>query len=101
MLEGLDKMDWDELTHAYGPAANTPGHIRALVSQDAAERDQARGDLCHTICHQGTRHTAAAAAVPFLFELVNQPATPDKDKIIGMLVLLAVGYHDEFLPLGI
>jgi hypothetical protein len=101
MLEGLNRVDWGSLTHAYGPAQDTPEQIRALTAPDARERENARGNLCHTLGHQGTRYTATAAAVPFLVELLDNPATPEKDQLIRMLVFLAVGYPERFLPLGI
>jgi hypothetical protein len=100
MLEGLDRADWGRLTHAWGPALDTPGHIRLLASRDAKKRETARGDLCITLGHQGTRYAATAAAVPFLFELLDNSATPEKSGLIRLLIFLAVGYHDKFLPLG-
>jgi hypothetical protein len=38
--------------------------------------------------------------VPFLFELLDDPGTPEKGEIVR-LVHLAVGYPERFLPLGI
>ena len=38
MLEGLERIDWGRLTHAYGPAGEVPGWIRELTSDDAAVR---------------------------------------------------------------
>jgi hypothetical protein len=38
MLENLDQVDWDRLTHAYGPAGEVPGWIRELTSDHAAVR---------------------------------------------------------------
>ena len=34
MLEGLNAVAWHEIDHAYGPALDTPGHLRALLSND-------------------------------------------------------------------
>lgn len=101
MLEGLDRVDWARLTHAYGAAADTPGHIRQLASPHPEERKAARGALYATIFHQGTRYPATAPAVPFLFELLEDPDTQEKGQIITLLVHLAVGYPGRFLPLGI
>jgi hypothetical protein len=100
VLEGLDQVDWGRLTHAYGPASDTPGHIRQFASRDAEGREGARANLANTLAHQGTRYTATAAAVPFLFELLGRPATPEKGELIRLLVFFAAGYHDKFLPLG-
>ena len=101
MLEGLDRVNWARLTHAYGPASNTPDHIRRLASSRPKERKEARAALYATIFHQGTRYPATAPAVPFLFELLDDPATPEKGEIVRLLVHLAVGYPELFLPLGI
>jgi hypothetical protein len=101
MLEGLDRVDWARLTHAYGPASDTPDHIRRLASSRASQRKAARGTLYSTIFHQGTRYPATAAAAPFLFELLDDPGTPEKGEIVRLLVHLAVGYPERFLPLGI
>jgi hypothetical protein len=32
MLEGLDAINWQQLTHAYGPATDVPDLIRKLTS---------------------------------------------------------------------
>ena len=101
MLEGLDRVNWARLTHAYGPASNTPDHIRWLASSRPKERKEAREALYATIFHQGTRYPATAPAVPFLFELLDNPRTPEKSEIVRLLVHLAVGYPEQFLPLGI
>jgi hypothetical protein len=101
MLEGLDRVNWSRLTDAYGPASNTPDHIRRLASSRPKERKEARQALYATIFHQGTRYPATAPAVPFLFELLDEPATPEKGEIVRLLVHLAVGYPERFLPLGI
>src|SRR6516162_19752 len=101
MLERLDRVDWASLTHAYGPASDTLDHIRQLASSRASQRKAARGALYSTIFHQGTRYAATAPAVPFLFELLDDPGTPERGEIIRLLVHLAVGYPERFLPLGI
>jgi hypothetical protein len=101
MLEGLDRVNWSRLTDAYGPASNTPDHINRLGSSRPKERKEAREALYATIFHQGTRYPSTAPAVPFLFALLDDPATPEKDEIIRLLVHLAVGYPERFLPLGI
>ena len=60
MLEGLDRVDWARRTHAYGPAADTPDHIRRLASARPGERKGAREALFATIFQQGTRYPATA-----------------------------------------
>ncbi|PSK67513.1 hypothetical protein B0E53_00492 [Micromonospora sp. MH33] len=100
MLEGLDDIEWRRLGHAYGAADDVPGQIRALRSPDPAERDDALGTLYTNIFHQGGRYQASAYAVPFLLELLADPATADPAAILALLTSLAVGYDENFLPGG-
>ena len=93
ILEGLDKINWSQLHHAYGDASNVPTLIRKLLSQDEGERDEAEQDLFNCICHQGTIWEATSYAVPFLWELVKSPETPDKLKIIFLLASFGIGRH--------
>jgi hypothetical protein len=91
MLEGLDSVDWQHLTHAYGPATDVPDVIRALVSADKETREQALYELYGTIWHQGTVYQATAYAVPFLIELLKDKMVQDKDGILDLLSCIARG----------
>jgi len=99
MLDGLERIDWSRLEHAYGSAADVPDQIRALTSADPNQRDRALGELYSNIFHQGTRYEASAYAVPFLLELVRNPERPDRD-LLGLLTALAIGYDEAWLPDG-
>ena len=92
MLEGLDKIDWRSLRHAYGPAADTPGAIRALASSSASKRETAMDHLSFSIIHQGSVYEPAAKAVPFLAELLRSPEVQDKHAIVDLLFQMAVGH---------
>jgi hypothetical protein len=100
MLEGLDKIDWKKLEHAYGEASDVPQLIRNLASKDPDLRDQALYELYGNIFHQGTRYQATPYAIPFFFELIRQPDTPDKADLIKFTVDLALGYPEAYLPKG-
>ncbi|MFI6236981.1 hypothetical protein ACIBD9_25755 [Micromonospora sp. NPDC050784] len=100
MLDGLDDIDWARLGHAYGAADDVPDQLRALLSPDPAIRDEALGDLYTNVFHQGSRFEASAYAVPFLLELLADPATPDPAAMLALLSALAVGYDEGFLPEG-
>ena len=100
MLDGLDDLDWASLEHAYGPAADVPGHVRALRSGSAQDRRRALTGLYGGICHQGTRYEASAPAVPFLLELLADPATPDRAAVAELVAAIAVGHHEAWLPGG-
>ena len=100
MLEGLERIDWGRLTHAYGPAGEVPGWIRELTSDDAAVRKRAFDLLEGSICHHGSRYRASAPAVPFLFELLESPSAKDRVRLIRLLTNLAIGYPEWHVPLG-
>lgn len=93
MLEGLNKINWSQLHQAYGDASNVPILIRKFLSQDEGERDEAEQDLFNCICHQGTIWEATSYAIPFLWELIKSPETPDKLKIIFLLASFGIGRH--------
>ncbi|RQX02891.1 HEAT repeat domain-containing protein [Micromonospora inaquosa] len=100
MLDGLDDIDWARLGHAYGAADDVPDQLRALGSFDPAVRDEALGELYTTVFHQGGRFEASAYAVPFLLDLLADPATPDPAAVLGLLSALAVGFDEGVLPDG-
>jgi hypothetical protein len=96
MLEGLDRIDWSKLGHAYGPATDVPGLLRQLASADIDDRKNAMHELYGNIWHQGTVYEASAHAVSFLIELLQAEDVGGKDEILILLADLAQGtsYHD-------
>ena len=98
VLAGLDEIGWAELKHAYGPADDVPGLIRALASTEPDERERARRTLYGNIFHQGNRYEATAYAVPFLARLAADPQVPQRDEIVLMLAVMAIGYDEAYLP---
>jgi hypothetical protein len=91
MLEGLDKIDWSKLAHAYGEATDVPDVLRALASGDEEERLEAQGELYGNLWHQGTVYEASAYAVPFFIELLESPNVRDKAFILSYLESLSGG----------
>jgi len=91
MLERLGAVDWDQLTHAYGEAVDVPGLLRSLLAPTEEEREQAVYELFGNIWHQGTVYPATAAAVPFLYELLRNPAVPGRPAIAHLLSCIADG----------
>jgi tetratricopeptide (TPR) repeat protein len=89
LLAGLDDVPWRSLHHAYGPASDVPGQLRALLSPDEVARQRALHQLSGNILHQGTVYEATAYAVPFLIKLVAYPGTPDRAAILYLLVAIA------------
>jgi hypothetical protein len=100
VLDGLDDIDWARLGHAYGPADDVPGQLRALLDPDATVRDEALGELYGNVFHQGNRFEASAYAVPFLLAMLTDAATPDPAAVLGLLSALAIGYDEGVLPDG-
>jgi hypothetical protein len=101
MLEGLNKIDWSKLTHAYGEASDVPNLLRQLASGAVEERESARHVLHGNIWHQGTVYEATAYAIPFLIELLAAPTCEGKAELMIFLSLCANGnsYCDVHEPL--
>ncbi len=74
LLEGLDTINWSELHHAYGSAADVPQLLRDLTSSDGGIFERAMWHLSSNIFDQGARYEASAYTIPFLIELVNEPS---------------------------
>lgn len=91
MLEGLDQVDWKNLEHAYGPATDTPGHIRDLISPMASRRAAALDALQFSINHQGQVYDATVPSVPFLAEVALDPSSSNRVEILEMLAEIAIG----------
>ncbi|MGW3244435.1 HEAT repeat domain-containing protein [Streptomyces sp. NPDC001070] len=100
-LAELDSVAWSELTHAYGPADDVPGQLRALRSPERDERAKALHELYGNVFHQGSRYEASAYAVPFLVGMAVDPATPDRAAILELVGALAIGYDESHLPAGV
>ena len=66
VLAGLADIPWEDLSHAYGPAGDVPGLLRAIASGDAKAADDAVSKLFGNVWHQGTVYRATPYAVPFL-----------------------------------
>lgn len=92
MLDGLDGIAWDELSHAYGSAHDTPGLLRQAGSEDSEAASKAISDLHGSIFHQGTVYPATVVAVPFLAELAMRAANC-RDEFVWVLGMLADDRH--------
>jgi len=91
MLKDLDAVPWQTLRHAFGDASNVPRLIRALASADHDERQTALKELFACLLHQGSVHEATALAVPFVFELLASPSTPERNWLAFLLASIADG----------
>ena len=97
MLEKLNQTDWSKLSHAYGPATDIPGQLRALVSGDNKAWDKAVRDLHGNIWHQGTVYEASAYAVPFLLEICRDEKLSDEKRVELLALIALVGNGTSYL----
>ncbi|MDX8033170.1 hypothetical protein SK803_23380 [Lentzea sp. BCCO 10_0856] len=90
MLEGLNSVAWHEIDHAYGPALDTPGHLRALLSNDPEVVAQAVKDLDRTVHEEGGFVCPAATAVlPFLVEVLPVLEPGPRAALLDMIERIA------------
>jgi hypothetical protein len=80
MLENLELVDWASVRHVGGEASDIPGILRALLSEDSEERQQAIETLHDLVCHQGTLYEAAVYVAPFLIELLQASSGPSSTR---------------------
>ena len=91
MLDRLDDIDWNSLDDAYGTAEGVPDLLRSLISADKGERDEALNELFGCVWHQGTIYSCTSHVVPFLVELLEKDAAPDREGVALLLAVIAAG----------
>lgn len=96
-LTDLDRVPWDRLNHAYGPATDIPDLLRKLASDEDEEHEQALGALFGNVFHQGTRYPASAFVVPFIGEMLTS-CPRRRPALLGYLHHLAIGYEESSFP---
>ncbi|WP_165969398.1 hypothetical protein [Actinomadura sp. KC06] len=89
-----DAADWADLIHAYGAATNLPDMLEQVGSDDPAVVERALYDLSGTIYHQGWVYPATVPAVGVLYELVSNPGTHHRPRILGLLSDIAAALWD-------
>lgn len=86
MLEGLDKVDWKRLRHAYGVATDVPDFLRRLAAAtNESEFEKILSDFWNTVNHQGDIYSATVAVIPFIIQLLNHEKTFRKDYLLASL----------------
>lgn len=93
--ELIDAIDWAALSHAYGYAMDTPLHLRALASPDAAVRERARRELSISVIHQGTHWEGAPEATRCLVAIVLQPGASERPELLELVRYLATGFEEH------
>lgn len=84
-VEGLD---WSSLLHAYGPATDTPEHLRDLVANDAAKQAAALDHLYGSVNHQYSCYPATSSAVRVVGGLLQDPSlrraiAPERESVLA------------------
>ncbi|MEU2502351.1 MULTISPECIES: HEAT repeat domain-containing protein [Streptomyces] len=89
--------DWTT-GHLPGQVCGVPGHLRNMLCPDAAVRTEAFEEFYAEAHDQGAVDPCTAASLPFLFDMADEPATPDRAKIVRLLLSIgraALGYDPE------
>ncbi|MBX3082194.1 MAG: VOC family protein [Anaerolineae bacterium] len=98
VFEKMDRIDWSQISAAYGPAINIPGLIRALASEYEAVRDDAYEALRNHINHQGSVYEATLTALPLLIELLSVSEFPDKTSLLYTIMQCGGNDPHEITP---
>ncbi len=85
VIDGIDKVDWSSLQDAYGPATETPRHLRGLLSTSTKVREAAYDFFYTNVLHQASIYEAAIEVVPFLVALVGESGTPERAQLLELL----------------
>ncbi|MFI0898688.1 hypothetical protein [Streptomyces sp. NPDC020983] len=93
----LDRVRWQDLTHAYGGADDLPGMLRALYADEEAA-NEALFEL-HGVFQGDTSvyASSAAQAVPFLAHAALHSPSRRRDDVLMLLALLAEPEEDAAL----
>ena len=100
MLDGLDKINWGSVQHCNGPAHDVPKLLRDLISKDKKNQSAAILELFGNIWNHGTIYEATAPAVPFLYEILENPSCFERFSVLWLLGAIANGssYHQVHHP---
>ncbi|WP_194909553.1 HEAT repeat domain-containing protein [Catenulispora rubra] len=86
MIAAIEAVDWPTLAHAYGPATDTAGYLRAALAGDS----DAVSKLGMSLYHQGgCVYSAGAAAVPILIDMACESAVVHRRRVLGILTKFA------------
>lgn len=100
IVDLLRKVNWAGLKHAGGEASDVPAQLAALLSDDDALRTAAIEKSYSNLFRQGLRYEATAEAIPFLLYMLQTEEVKGKTELIRLLVHLAIGYQESYLPIG-
>jgi len=87
-IDGLTDAEWTRWPHAYGKATDTPGHLAALLGDDADAQNAAALHFRSAIVHQSTLWPPSPDAFDWLVRVLRAHRVPEP-ALVGCLVGLA------------
>ena len=97
MIDRLDEIAWNELTDAYGSATRVPSLIEGLVQLPSAKQLDSLQQLAERINHQASRFQATLPAIPFLLSVLSSPRFRHKERMLSLLLTIAIGLDADQL----
>jgi hypothetical protein len=85
LLSEVAGMPWPTLHHAFGPAIDTPRHLRLLVAADEHVRDDALNLLGESLLSEGSVSTATVPAMRAVRRMVGDVRVPGRHRLIVLL----------------
>ena len=85
LLADLDGTPWATIQHAYGPAIDTPRHLRLLLADDEQVRDDALNLLGESLLQEETVFPATVPAVRAIRRLVSDGRVPGRHRLIAFM----------------
>ncbi|EFL19751.1 HEAT repeat domain-containing protein [Streptomyces sp. C] len=86
IFEGVDRVDWSSMGHAYGTAEEVPLWLEQMASPDPDIRESGFSSFYGAAHHQGDVYGCTAASLPFLLALAGDPRAPDRAAVIQLLL---------------
>ena len=100
MFEDLDSIDWKSLHHSHGTAEEVPSQLRALASGSEHDAEDPLNYFWEFMLHQGSHYEVSPYVVRFLFEVLDSDTCCIRRELMDLLLGLAVGFGESFLPRG-
>jgi hypothetical protein len=91
----LSSSRWNDLTHAYGPATDTPQLLRRI---HAGPSQEDWSDLCGSLTYQGGVSQAAYAAVPHVVAACEAASPRDRLDYLAFVATVVIGYDKKPIP---
>ncbi len=93
-LPDLYDVPWLDLSHAYGPAKDTPHLLQQLASINAQASEEAIGWLTASLDHQGMLCDATVAALPFVIRIAANSVAVNRAGVIDFLFGVTISAND-------